>query len=301
MRYLIYISASLMVLSVILLLSCSVYDDYEGCYSGKLLFSYKADGDMNVIEHYIDGARLFIFDANDKNIFQCSVKKEELTSSDGFRFPYLESGNYHVVVWGNMGDNTLAESVSHLTTFSVHSKKNEEGRLETNDPLYLGTVDILITDEHPTTAVVPFFSAHIDIQVSCLYFETIYGTEVTPLVQIENSGSRYLSNQEGIPVASENGLYSLPVFYKADKKEYNAFLHAFRFEDENNVFITISHPHTSEVLKKIRLKEYLQGSTPALFVNGRQEVRVLIQVEFTGIGIVVRPPVWKEGEITPGL
>ena len=87
-----------------------------------------------------------------------------------------------------------------MTTFSVHSKKNEEGRLETNDPLYLGTVDILITDEHPTTAVVPFFSAHIDIQVSCLYFETIYGTEVTPLVQIENSGSRYLSNQEGIPV-----------------------------------------------------------------------------------------------------
>ena len=52
---------------------------------------------------------------------------------------------------------------------------------------------------------------------------------MTPLVQIENSGSRYLSNQEGIPVASENGLYSLPVFYKADKKEYNAFLHAFSF------------------------------------------------------------------------
>lgn len=280
--------------------ACSIYDDNSKCPAGTLHFSYTADGNSNVIGQYIDGATLYIFDANTQALaYQATLGKEELTAASGYRLPNLEPGNYKVVVWGNQGPYTRMEGSDRWSTLSVHTQPNAQGAYENNDALYYALASIAVGTSTDSKTEVAFHSAHIALKVHVVNFASIYGKGLTPVVKIENLGINYAAATDLSIRTSQYGTFVPQVENDESKHTHTANVQAFLFKNDNDVVISIYHPQTGERLESIALKDYL--AQYHLSVEEKQENLVSVVVEISALGVIIRPPFWLEEEIHPEI
>ena len=149
--------------------SC-VYDDKAAdCDNVILRFIYYADGEENVIQDYLYGIDVYIFDGKGKLVAKAHLTEQEIRAGTPLELD-LPDGTYHAVAFGNDFDNTSLENILTPVDLERISMYNPNSEKQTNDRNYFGkhTFEVTSSEEYFRPVVeetVEMKSAHTELRI----------------------------------------------------------------------------------------------------------------------------------------
>lgn len=279
-----------------LLFTGCIKDNLDDCPASIfLMFNYQADGEDNVIDTYIHSGQLFVYDQSTKLVDVLPVSASQLKNGLSLNLPF---GEYTIVCWGNAETQTEITHEEELQTARLNAPGYYQNtQIFTNDALYHGTLDLSVAqttrDHVRITETLDFNAAHINLEVYVRY-------KTEPTIQVHHLMPQYdfkMGNTQ--PFETD---YTPTVSYIEKRKAYAALLNVLRFDNDNPITVEVDLPGgllTSPV--SIHLKEFMEEQTPALTVEGRQEVTISVLIEFTDLGVTCKIPEWIVEEGYPGI
>lgn len=282
-----------------------IKEDLDKCPQVNLVFRYDADGTENVIERYIHGATLYIFDRSGSLVMERKLSDEELRNEKGIRF-ILPEDTYRLVCWGNAEEYSRILLNGHLQDCRLQPAcPGNTERIQTFDPLYHALCNIEAVPDKETTVEVKFRSAHIRMEVYVYGFEKRYGADMVPQVRVTGLDTQYDFEMTGD--APGNATIHFPeARWNETEKYYTSFANVLRFTEEYPVSISIHTSLNGLEVFRLQLDELLRKHSVvrnAAFSLDREEVVIPITMDFSGpeINVSIAPPHWEEKPVAPGI
>lgn len=157
---------------ILLLVGCSGYEWNINHPNGpRLKFTYdltnEAGGVENQLTKYISSGELYIYKA-DQLVQTRLLNLEEMNNPKGIILNLVDSEEYKVVCYANIGTYNIVNGISKWSTARLNNRSSDVSNIVSNDRVYYGTATI--TPEQATTTskaeiVLDFTNIHFGIKV----------------------------------------------------------------------------------------------------------------------------------------
>lgn len=279
---------------------CITEVDVGSCNNAVLEFKYFADGDDDVFPEYINSVTCAVYDSNGTALLETTLSQSDLQAFQGLKMRLDATGDYRVVAWGNIGQETSVDKGSGYLG-AVNTAHSAGQAVRTHDPLYLGTLDFTIknTGERKEMEVI-FHSAHITF---------IAELEPGPA---STSPSDYSISIGKFPVAVDHTgatggekVHFSPAFERAEilglgaPAMYTARCELPRFKEDTESEVIVRGKDSDEVLATVNLPSYL--ATNHILITTREEVIVRMLIRTNGTQITIKMPDWKQDDVIPQI
>lgn len=302
-----------MLLSVILLSGC-LKENLDKCKERDntlLLFRYKdKDGSDNFSEK-IKRVDVLVFNSENKFVRAESVEKTDLDKFHGTSMA-LEPGEYRIVCWANIGDNTRMSDLHSEAMF-------ETSYVETISPacgcpLYYAPYKEVVTrgvaqltDYSIYTLVVPerntvekeldFIRAHRSVNVYVKGYEHIDdGDNTSPVVEGANLPARYNFRLEVDPERRNFKRVTEDFTAPEGVVQHAQFLTHY-YDVEDDIFINVLKSSDESQVTSVNLKQYIDEKQ----ISDLDDIDMLITIEEGGADITISLPPWNSSVVQPGL
>lgn len=305
-------------IAVALLLPGCFKQDYSDCVDPDnfiLMFDLRdAEGNSRFAEN-IHSIFAVVYDAGNDYVAHAKVTKNELNEFPGVGF-VVEPGEYRVVCWGNVGENSRINGIKtalpldecSLSTVSgasgcplyyapgkPHSDRSEPivTRADGEDVDY-SAYAVTVPPKQITTKEINFCRAHRRVDVYVKGYEFIYG-EATPMIRMCNQ-----------PISYDFLLRTCPT-----RRSYETTCSGTTRTDENMLLASFNTPITgltdnmtvevvrrsdSEVLTVVDLKQYVEQNASTITDTNE----IAIQIRYTESGHVeITAPDWGGKPVVP--
>ena len=296
-------------LTLLLLLGVTgcLRDELGKCPQVNLIFRYDADSTVNVLEKYIQGAVLYIFDRNGNIITEQQLSSGELQDKKGIRL-ILPEDTYHLVCWGNVGDYSRIILNDRLQNCQLHSAYIDYAeKFHSCDPLYYASCDIEALSGKENPVEVKFHSAHIRMEVYVYGFEKKYGVDIVPKIRMTGLDTQYDFDMKGF--SSNHAVVHFPeTRWDGTEQFYSSCANVLRFTEEDPVGVCIHTPQDDLEVFRLQLNElfrqyFITRAGNSSFSLDREEAVVPVVIDFSGpeINVSIVPPYWEEKPVAPGI
>ena len=269
---------------LILCVSC-MRDKNKDCPYIPLHFSYKADGNEEVIGEYMDSAKLFVYNDQEDLVEVKDLTKQDLI--DGIHL-YIPHGVYHVVCWGNLTDKTELNNHASLSTATINNIDLANHTMKTNSRAYWGAVtfDKYVCRTEDEFVLLELESAHINLDIRLNDY-----IEREAEVKVHNLMPQY--NFSKLASLPSKETYSPQVEVFGDEKMQKALLSVLRFNTKNPIVIEITTQANKDRPLLIPLEKYLAEHYPNLIVENQNEVTIVINAYFDAVHMSFVIPGWE--------
>lgn len=295
----------ILLLSIIIgLNSCSLYEDLSKCPPTHINFVYTADGKTNVLSQHIRSGHLYVYYEDGRLAYD-----QELSALDlkhGVNLLNIYTGRWRIVVWGNLGDHSTVTNTGRIASAELSVLPETEGIYHTTDSLYyantLVDLDALGLEE---SAVVPFASAHVSLDVAVRGFDAVHNpaghNQRKPQIHIIQAGTHYAFSgyTSIIPQPTRPKAFTPQLEHDAEQDLYRARFDLLRIDEAQGLSLELMKDgSSSQSLKTIDLQSYL--ATHHIPLRGRHEVNIPILISFTSqLEVTVQPFQWGVVNISP--
>ena len=282
--------------------SC-VYDDKAAdCDNVILRFIYYADGEENVIQDYLYGIDVYIFDGKGKLVAKAHLTEQEIRAGTPLELD-LPDGTYHAVAFGNDFDNTSLENILTPVDLERVSMYNPNSEKQTNDRNYFGkhTFEVTSSEEYFRPVVeetVEMKSAHTELRIGVKGLPGPKNPDQMPYY-IELSGAVPGMDTNGNPTGSGTNEYRPVLRWNPDTGTYVAVLSFFRRnghgedgrnpeaeleQTTRNIYVRVYAADGTPMTEPISLWEFLQKNLSGKEireVGALQEQQLDMRIEFS--------------------
>lgn len=293
-------------LLITLLMAGCIKEDMADCPpSFSLYFSYKGDGNTEMFLEKERNVILFVYDySNESLIKKIALNRSDLIRQQGVDLD-LPTGRYYVVCWGNVDKDTQMNAESLLNGGTIGSAAYyAKEAITTNDSLYYGGKEInILRNGIAVVDTIKFKSDHFKIRIvtdeTNAYIDNPLNNtragNTESILKIEMGNLSPTINFMDINSLEKVSYY--PISSLNNNKEFQTDFNVLRFDDNNDVYISLRNRATNDVIYTMPLMEFMQKNN--ITVSGRNEVTIGIRFALTGMNIVVKP--WDEEVISPGI
>lgn len=284
----------------ILLLSGCISDDYDNCEPAKLYFSYTGDGTTEILNQEINKVDLYVYDADDRNVFAKTIEGDQLHRNRGVILD-LAAGEYDVVCIANDYENTIVSTNANDYTknFITHPNYLEKEIIPENDSLYYGYKRITISEEDKYRKVsdtISFRSSHIEMYIEIVGVEPLptKSSILSHRIAIHNllPAIDFSNNPSGTPVS-----YYPPVDYYPESEMICSEFNILRQRDYSNVVIDLID-EDGDIRNSLKLTDFL-SDRPYIDVK-KQEAVIAMRIELYFDGSIrVTIPDWYIKHVYP--
>ena len=289
-------------LAILLSLFCAVLatgcvkEDLAACRpngSFRLLFSYKGDGQAEILPQKIGNVRVYVFDAADRFVCSEHVDRAALAAQPAVGLD-LPAGAYRVVSVGNYCDMTTIEGLdvgspcSMESVLLAHPCAFDGGTITGTDSLYMAINRIEVPAAGTSQATAQFAASHFDIDVE------VRGVDAAATTLNLCHPYRHV-NFNNIPCGSTCTYCPETVAGGPAGTTLAARFNVPRFSPGEPVTLDIVGP-AGRVIHTVDMERFIADAGIDL---SRQEVLIPILVEFTSVGISVSIPGWASETIKP--
>jgi len=290
------------------------------CQTTTILFTYTSDKGNDIFSDNIHSVDAFIFDADKKLVMSRRFESAELAQFAGWKVDKLLPGDYYVVCWGNVHDNSRMNNfASGVTTFDeciiqipdivtttgdqiyyAPNIKHPESRsgvaTRATDPALRDHVFTVIAQKD-NVKVMPFVRAHRTINVYIVGYPdnsppaTVTGMQLATQYDFYyKTGNIYRNfTQTALPITTLIGDALLATFHVG----YSPIT-------ENMEFILREGPN-GKIIATVNLREFLRIN-PEAFGN---TIDILISIccdcgpNPFDLGVSITIPPWLIHDVTP--
>lgn len=267
----------------ILIFNSCMKEDMSDCPTGNVNLTFRYTGntldDLSWFNKMIDRVNLYVFDSDGKLVVgaEQQLEKKDLTKAQTKL--WLEPGNYTIICWGNVFDNTLISNHTTLTNGKVnHPDYGTIGKsLSTQDHNYYGTLEITVPQSGEVSGEVKFKGAHINMEIAIKGWNNTQTSTDFPYIEVQNVMPLYTIDM--IDAAPYNYTY-IPKISQNNGEDYIlATLQTFRFTDDNPLLVVVKNQTQDRTFTSIDLKKSMEDGN--ITVNGLNEATVRLILDFT--------------------
>ena len=288
-----------------------------------ILFTYKSDKGNEILTDYITSVDAFIFDSEEMMVRHRKFTSSELRAFSGWHVDDLPPGEYYVVCWGNVGDNSRMTDFSRdILPFSDFIIRIHPDVTTSGEQIYYAP-DM----KHPHSAE----GVATKVQSTTLtehYFKVVaYADNIKemPFVRAHRTINVYVVDPceepewwiQGTKLASEYDFYyrTRDVFrtFTQEAKEITTLLgdkaylstfHVGYSEIKNDIDFILLEGQGGREIVKVNLKKFLEDN-PSAFGN---TIDILITLcdclpftddNFLDLGVSISIPMWNFTPIVP--
>lgn len=270
----------------------------------RLDFVYTGDGTDDIFSSVVGSVDVYVYNAQGKKVASVVLEKAELEREQGTTMT-LAAGEYRVVCWGNVSDNSEISGADDCSTAVLHHPLYVSGgRMSANDPLYYGTCAQLVVPSGGRHAAqtVELRSAHIDLEI--FVSGGNISPQFVPVVEVANLYPEYdfeMNPTTASRVSDRNvASYYPPCSYDEGRKAAVAALTTARFASDDPVEIILREGEGTEPMHVVALKDFL--SSNGIRVEDMQECLIPVLISFNqDFTVDVTIPAWETPDVKPEL
>lgn len=264
-------------------------------------FEYVGDAnDPTMFSQKISRVTMLVYDQETDLL----VSSQELDGSDFIADPkasvQLEAGNYHIVCWANMSDQTMISDEPNWSDASV-AATDYSTNYTGNDPLYVGDMEVALESKGYVEGTIRFHSAHINIDV--LIDNPAWGaanTDSYPIVTLDHLMPMYdlVMND----MADYDAVCTPKLTYDSSRNYVEADFNVFRFKDDNNCVLTLRNT-AGDILSTTDLSTFMSTNNLSVdngsFYDYMEDVTITILIKFYPTTVTVTFPEWAVKPAVP--
>lgn len=286
----------LLLLAPFVLLAGCIKEDYTDCERCTLTFSYTGDVTQDIFPDHITRVSLYVFDQDQRLVLTKQIEQNELKAFQGTKLN-LNPGKYKVVGVGNCFDKTEVVNTSSQDMTQIqfhHPNVPTGGKVEGNDPLYLGQLDLTVPAEYWCEEDVPFRSSHLKVSYTVEdYLEN--GSVGNGLLDLRVKNLLPETDFTNRPHGDK--MTYTPELKINATGDHEGVFNIMRHTKDSDVEFELVKKSTGEVLHTLALSDFLT-MYPQIDVS-KQEVLIPIVVKFTNLGVTVTIPDWLIVDVDP--
>lgn len=281
------------------LLTGCIREDRSDCTCDVLLsFIYMGDGDDDIFPEKIDQVNMYVYSAADNSLAgEYVFDKDALTAEQGAHL-HLFPGNYRIVCWGNMFENTQVEKTYSEAKVAEPVWFKSDSYTGT-DPLYFSDVEISVPESlQDVTETCEFESSHIDMYVKLKGFKGAMGQsgeEVT--VNVSHTGCPAYTNFFNVPAAEKCEVMPEIMDDPEDEDSYIMQYNVLRFTEDEATSLILTNSADGNEIYTVSIPDFIDRYE--VEVDGKQEAAVAIQITLGPVGVEVVE--WNIEDVFPGF
>lgn len=270
----------------------------------RLGFVYTGDGADDIFLDVMNGVSVYVYDPEGRKVSEKTLDRQALERERGVSLT-LEEGEYRVVCWGNVSDNSQVAGAEDYATAVVHHPLYASGgRIPTNDHLYYAAYETLAVPAGGGTAAetLEFRSAHIDLEIY-VKGENV-GRQSIPVVEVTNLYPEYDFSMNPTMQRLASG-YNTATYYPVcsyddGKGCASAILSVMRFASDDPVEIVLREDVEGEPIHVLAVEDFISSS--GIRVEDLQECRLPVQITFNrDLSVDITIPEWETPDVKPEL
>lgn len=281
------------------LLTGCIREDRSDCTCDVLLsFIYMGDGDDDIFPEKIDQVNMYVYSAADNSLAgEYVFDKDALTAEQGAHL-HLFPGNYRIVCWGNMFENTQVEK-TYSEAKVAESVWFKSDSYTGTDPLYFSDVEISVPESlQDVTETCEFESSHIDMYVKLKGFKGAMGQsgeEVT--VNVSHTGCPAYTDFFNVPAAEKCEVMPEIMDDPEDEDSYIMQYNVLRFTEDEATSLILTNSADGNEIYTVSIPDFIDRYE--VEVDGKQEAAVAIQITLGPVGVEVVE--WNIEDVFPGF
>lgn len=281
------------------LLTGCIREDRSDCTCDVLLsFIYMGDGDDDIFPEKIDQVNMYVYSAADNSLAgEYVFDKDALTAEQGAHL-HLFPGNYRIVCWGNMFENTQVEKTYSEAKVAEPVWFKSDSYTGT-DPLYFSDVEISVPESlQDVTETCEFESSHIDMYVKLKGFKGAMGQsgeEVT--VNVSHTGCPAYTDFFNVPAAEKCEVMPEIMDDPEDEDSYIMQYNVLRFTEDEATSLILTNSADGNEIYTVSIPDFIDRYE--VEVDGKQEAAVAIQITLGPVGVEVVE--WNIEDVFPGF
>lgn len=281
------------------LLTGCIREDRSDCTCDVLLsFIYMGDGDDDIFPEKIDQVNMYVYSAADNSLAgEYVFDKDALTAEQGAHL-HLFPGNYRIVCWGNMFENTQVEKTYSEAKVAEPVWFKSDSYTGT-DPLYFSDVEISVPESlQDVTETCEFESSHIDMYVKLKGFKGAMGQsgeEVT--VNVSHTGCPAYTDFFNVPAAEKCEVMPEIMDDPEDEDSYIMQYNVLRFTEDEATSLILTNSADGNEIYTVSIPDFIDRYE--IEVDGKQETAVAIQITLGPVGVEVVE--WNIEDVFPGF
>lgn len=281
------------------LLTGCIREDRSDCTCDVLLsFIYMGDGDDDIFPEKIDQVNMYVYSAADNSLAgEYVFDKDALTAEQGAHLHFFP-GNYRIVCWGNMFENTQVEKTYSEAKVAEPVWFKSDSYTGT-DPLYFSDVEISVPESlQDVTETCEFESSHIDMYVKLKGFKGAMGQsgeEVT--VNVSHTGCPAYTDFFNVPAAEKCEVMPEIMDDPEDEDSYIMQYNVLRFTEDEATSLILTNSADGNEIYTVSIPDFIDRYE--VEVDGKQEAAVAIQITLGPVGVEVVE--WNIEDVFPGF
>lgn len=281
------------------LLTGCIREDRSDCTCDVLLsFIYMGDGDDDIFPEKIDQVNMYVYSAADNSLAgEYVFDKDALTAEQGAHL-HLFPGNYRIVCWGNMFENTQVEKTYSEAKVAEPVWFKSDSYTGT-DPLYFSDVEISVPESlQDVTETCEFESSHIDMYVKLKGFKGAMGQSGEEVaVNVSHTGCPAYTDFFNVPAAEKCEVMPEIMNDPEDEDSYIMQYNVLRFTEDEATSLILTNSADGNEIYTVSIPDFIDRYE--VEVDGKQEAAVAIQITLGPVGVEVVE--WNIEDVFPGF
>ena len=281
------------------LLTGCIREDRSDCTCDVLLsFIYMGDGDDDIFPEKIDQVNMYVYSAADNSLVgEYVFDKDALTAEQGAHL-HLFPGNYRIVCWGNMFENTQVEKTYSEAKVAEPVWFKSDSYTGT-DPLYFSDVEISVPESlQDVTETCEFESSHIDMYVKLKGFKGAMGQSGEEVaVNVSHTGCPAYTDFFNVPAAEKCEVMPEIMDDPEDEDSYIMQYNVLRFTEDEATSLILTNSADGNEIYTVSIPDFIDRYE--VEVDGKQEAAVAIQITLGPVGVEVVE--WNIEDVFPGF
>ena len=281
------------------LLTGCIREDRSDCTCDVLLsFIYMGDGDDDIFPEKIDQVNMYVYSAADNSLAgEYVFDKDALTAEQGAHL-HLFPGNYRIVCWGNMFENTQVEKTYSEAKVAEPVWFKSDSYTGT-DPLYFSDVEISVPESlQDVTETCEFESSHIDMYVKLKGFKGAMGQSGEEVaVNVSHTGCHAYTDFFNVPAAEKCEVMPEIMDDPEDEDSYIMQYNVLRFTEDEATSLILTNSADGNEIYTVSIPDFIDRYE--VEVDGKQEAAVAIQITLGPVGVEVVE--WNIEDVFPGF
>lgn len=281
------------------LLTGCIREDRSDCTCDVLLsFIYMGDGDDDIFPEKIDQVNMYVYSAADNSLAgEYVFDKDALTAEQGAHL-HLFPGNYRIVCWGNMFENTQVEKTYSEAKVAEPVWFKSDSYTGT-DPLYFSDVEISVPESlQDVTETCEFESSHIDMYVKLKGFKGAMGQSGEEVaVNVSHTGCPAYTDFFNVPAAEKCEVMPEIMDDPEDEDSYIMQYNVLRFTEDEATSLILTNSADGNEIYTVSISDFIDRYE--VEVDGKQEAAVAIQITLGPVGVEVVE--WNIEDVFPGF
>ena len=241
---------------------------------------------------------MYVYSAADNSLAgEYVFDKDALTAEQGAHL-HLFPGNYRIVCWGNMFENTQVEKTYSEAKVAEPVWFKSDSYTGT-DPLYFSDVEISVPESlQDVTETCEFESSHIDMYVKLKGFKGAMGQSGEEVaVNVSHTGCPAYTDFFNVPAAEKCEVMPEIMDDPEDEDSYIMQYNVLRFTEDEATSLILTNSADGNEIYTVSIPDFIDRYE--VEVDGKQEAAVAIQITLGPVGVEVVE--WNIEDVFPGF